>query len=455
MTALIYYMATTAADTNSGTSEGDAPVVNGTAATRSTNVYTLDGSPDLSSLTANVDAIHIVGETSGRGNDGTLFEITAIDDGADTVTVSPTPSGATSSITWAIGGAFATIDKGMQVVEPGDLGHPKATAAYTENATIVTIGTAGTGWIVFEGYTTTPGDGGQVTMDGSGLTNCLTQSASSADLYYSIRNFICDGCDAEGIDLNDGDNITFINVTASNNTGSGLVADDNCCFYKDLFDGNGDHGLDCDFDSLIACCEFTGNTNIACETFNDVIHYQNLFHDGAAGQQGIRTQSSGILAVLQCTLDGEGLTGGSHIGVNQTGANNSSTTVIMNSIIYDWTVGVDFSSGQENNTHGKSMSYGNLMNSNTTDRTFGEVGYSGTGWSTTAKGADITGAPAFTNEAGDDYTLGDASPALVAGIGGGPSVSATAYVDVGAFQKEPAAGGSASGVRNPLRGPVG
>src|SRR5210317_2245162 len=100
MTALVYYVDTGGADTNSGTSAGTSPIANGTAATRSTNVYTLDGSPDLSGVTPNVDAIHIVGETSGRGFDGTLFEITAVDDTGKTVTVDPTPTGGTSGLTW-------------------------------------------------------------------------------------------------------------------------------------------------------------------------------------------------------------------------------------------------------------------------------------------------------------------------------------------------------------------
>ena len=101
------------ADSNAGTSEG-AAIASGTAATRSGAVYTLDGSPDLSGVSPNIDAIRITGETSGNGYSTERFTITAVDNGAKTVTVSPTPTGGTSGLTWVIGGAFAKPFEGVR-----------------------------------------------------------------------------------------------------------------------------------------------------------------------------------------------------------------------------------------------------------------------------------------------------------------------------------------------------
>ena len=85
MAITFYVDGTSGSDNNSGSTTGTP--LTGTAATRSAAVYTLDGTPDLSGVTVNEDTIRINGETSGNGSTGDIFTITAVDDGADTVTV--------------------------------------------------------------------------------------------------------------------------------------------------------------------------------------------------------------------------------------------------------------------------------------------------------------------------------------------------------------------------------
>ena len=60
--------------------------------------------------------------------------------------------------------AWATIDHAMNTVVAGDKVWVKADGDYTETATIDTIGT-NVSPIVFAGYTSTPRDGGQATIE--------------------------------------------------------------------------------------------------------------------------------------------------------------------------------------------------------------------------------------------------------------------------------------------------
>ena len=87
-------------------------------------------------------------------------------------------------------------------------------------------------------------------------------------------------------------------------------------------------------------------------------------------------------------------------------ASSEANCFILDNIIYDCTVGVDIGA----NPVLPGLFYGyNLMNSNGTDYDTSAlpdlVGY-----------GDVSGAPAFTDEAGDDYTLGDGSAAIDTGI---------------------------------------
>ena len=332
--------------------------------------------------------------------------------------------------------AFLTIDKAMNTVSAGDLVYVKADGTYTENAVIDTAG-GRTTWIVYEGYTTTPGDGGQATIDASGLTNAITVGAiSGTDVFTVFRNFILDGADAEGYEGAAEEKIIFINTTFSNNSADGLECDNENIFYKCLFTGNGIYGADLDNNNMILYCTTHSNTDDGIHLVTGVVAH-TVTYNPASGKDGIvgGESSSTLYVVLNCTADGDNV---GSIGIKM--GNSACPTAQINNILHDWATGLG---GSAHNTDGPAISYGNLFNSNTANRdTNHEVGYSGTGWSTSAKGADINGAPAFTDEANDDYTLAAGSPALGAGVGGG-SVSITNYIDIGAHQKEPAAGGGA------------
>ncbi len=84
---------------------GPATALTGTSASYSTATVTLDGSPDLTNVaTDGSHVLYLVTSSSTR-----FFKITAKDNGAKTVTVTPNPAGTSSGLTWAIGGKRASI----------------------------------------------------------------------------------------------------------------------------------------------------------------------------------------------------------------------------------------------------------------------------------------------------------------------------------------------------------
>jgi hypothetical protein len=406
MAAKTFYVWTTGADTNSGSSEATTPIANGTAATRSGAVYTLDGTPDLSGVTANQDTIHIVGETSGRGNDGTIFEITAVDDGVDTVTVDPTPTGGTSGLTWAIGGAFATIDKSMNVVADKDTVYVKATATYDENADVVTAGSL-TGGITYEGYTTTPGDNGKpVWKNSSG--NALTDTVTFG--YYIFKNFDFDGSSSIGVNI--GSAYKFINCDFQNNGGTGCIGSSYINFIRCTSKSNSGNG----FQPTGSGCKVVGCV-IGDNTFRGInfnssiasIVYKTVIYGGNSGGSGEGILNCGDwMSIIGCTIDGDG-TSSDLISF----ATNEYPKLICDNILYDGGWGIDMMSTVGGEEWAAFVGY-NLVNSNSN----GDYTYS-TDANPIVGFGDVTSAPSFTDEANDDYTLATGSAAIDSGISPG------------------------------------
>lgn len=91
---------------------GPATALTGSNASFAAAVVTLDGSPDLSGVAVDGShALYLLTSTGVR-----FFKITAKDDGADTVTVTPNPAGTATGLTWAIGGKRASIGSASSVL---------------------------------------------------------------------------------------------------------------------------------------------------------------------------------------------------------------------------------------------------------------------------------------------------------------------------------------------------
>jgi hypothetical protein len=398
MTALTYYLDTGGADTNSGTSSGTSPIANGTAATRSTNIYTLDGSPDLSGVTPNVDAIHIVGETSGRGFDGTLFEITAVDNSAKTVTVTPTPTGGTSGLTWAIGGAFATVQKALDVVDNGDKVYIKG-GNYAGDNVVRTAGAARE-TIQLIGYTTAIGDYGQATIDGtSGSSQGINFGAGA--WYYSLQNLTVQNCTQRGI-LNSGNRCQYFNCRILNNGSNGMDAGAAAVLVNCEATGNSNAGFSLNTSTSVIGGASYSNSSSQIQGISGGVLYKTLIY-GSTGINDHGLSGTTAKAILGCTFDGE----------NQTADAIELTTMtqditVVDNIIYDWNVGLDWSASRDDAQ--QFIGY-NLLNSNNTDYEFTTnplIGY-----------GDVTGAPNFVDEANDDYRLATGSAAIDSGLSPG------------------------------------
>lgn len=317
---------------------------------------------------------------------------------------------------------WKTIDKAMNTVSAGDKVWVKASADYTETATIDTAGTKSSP-ITFEGYTSSTGDGGRATINGgaSRASGILDSLAANTRAYYVFKNFritnhtshgvntdqnhlVWKNCkfDANGTTSGHGylgrqamfENCEFSDNTLDgcniSNTGAGVFV--GCRFYRNTVDG-----LDCGVGLVCAFCEFFSNgaEAITCGQNND---------------------AGGLSAIINCTIDGDSKD--STTGV-LTNVSFHPEICIVNTVIYDCTTGVTADHGTSENH----ISRNNLVNSNTT-------AYSGFSTPT----GEVTSAPGFNNEAANDYRPGTGSALLLAGYDANQLESFSAAMDIGALQ---------------------
>lgn len=321
--------------------------------------------------------------------------------------------------------AWATIEKAMDTVAAGDTVYVKADGAYTETPTIDTVGTQ-VATITFEGYTSTPGDGGQATIDAeSTRAYCLDDTLANVSAFYVVKNFIFDRPTTAGALLSVRD-VIFKNCRFSNSTNTGCACDSRTMFENCLFDNNGGAGLDCTATGVVVCvgCRFDNNTGEGIETSGNIFVFYCTFAGNGADAIESLAGNSFFVVVVGCTVDGDSKT--TNTGVDL-GSTFWKSAILVNNIIYDCVEGVG-SVGQGTFF----ISRNNLLNNNTTD-------YPG-GTFQTFEG-EVTSAPQFEDEAGGDYSLGSASPALNAGFDGYLQNGSTQRADIGAIESTAAGAG--------------
>lgn len=175
---------------------GPATALTGTAASYALQVITLDGSPDLSGVdTTGLHVIYLQTTTGVR-----FFKITAVDDSADTVTVTGIVGGTATGLAWAIGGKrnspFDTDDDGS-----------------------TTSGLAA-GWTVDIEYTGSTYSGTGLTWQKDGNTTdgpiTYTSSSSTRPTLQSDS-----GANVDTINLDSADHIVISNLKVHNARGFG------------------------------------------------------------------------------------------------------------------------------------------------------------------------------------------------------------------------------------------
>jgi hypothetical protein len=314
---------------------------------------------------------------------------------------------------------WLTIDQAMAGLGDGDKVWVKATASYTETVDIDGHQATWNTPIVIEGYTSSTGDGGKVTIDGGAArASGIVESGFAGNTNYVFKNFIIQNHTSHGIDLNDVDRFTWKNCEfIGNGTVSGhgalvglLHAFENC-----KFNSNSADGCACQSNGIFIGCEFMSNGGSGLDGSGTTLAVFCTFFSNGTTAMDSGASHDVVTLMVNCTVDGDGKD--TVNGLNQSVAFRH-FGAIVNCILYDCTNGIDFSNGEA------FISRNNLVNSNTNNYINGAGTYSG----------EVTSAPAFVDEGSQDYALTVASPARDAGYDGSILAGGTQRMDIGSME---------------------
>lgn len=414
--ALTFYVDNVGGGSGYGGSSEGSPKASGTGASTSGTSATIDLSadlPDLSTVSIG-DTIRVNGRTDGIHNTD-IFGITAVDDTLDTVDVTPVPGSTTSGVTWAIGGAFNTIDRSMDVSSVGDKTWIKASASYNETVTMDFAGP-----LVFEGYTSVTGDGGHITIDGQNTrTNGIVDGTASTNIFYVFKNIDIINCSGNGVEIihnyitwkNCKFNTNALNGYHHNSVTAALSSFETCEFNDNgIYGFNG--GATRDRAAFIGC-DFYRNGIGGFRGAVAVFAYSTFF-DNPVYQ--INYSRGDIMVVINCTLDGKDK---DSIGINF-GVNNDIVATLVNTVIVGCATAFTVPSGI-----GEQMtSRSNCLFDNTTNYASGAF---------TLENEILTN-PMFNNRSIQDYRLNTGSPCIGAGYDGASLSGYPGGCDIGAYQ---------------------
>jgi hypothetical protein len=428
-----FYVQTTGATTNSGSTDTNSATLSGAAATVAGSVVTLDGSPDLSGIVtsgATQSTIYLAGATNSNQK---IFRITAVDDGADTVTVSGTPSGIGGTTSWAIGGRFvwtpASIEAALVAGDTVIINDDIATSA----SSIVTARVSGSnaaGFITVRGKTgtrpvlQTSGSGNPVFANASAFTGWRITNLEIRQTHASSGN---------GLNITTGWLVDNVKVTDA-----------------------GTHGVSCAASGWrVINCEIGGSGGgaIVGDGVNSAATGSVIgcyIHDcGGDGIQFSAADTSCIAinnVIDSCTARGIYISG-AHTG--QVGSN-----LIIGNTIYGCgdsgleVVDADVCATILNNIfqdNGNAAGESNIEWVAGTAEYFGyhshNILYDNTGADAstafiTLGATEFTTDPLMTDPANADFTLSTSSPAKAAGFPGTFLGGPTTYTDIGAVQRQ-------------------
>ena len=305
------------------------------------------------------------------------------------------------------GTAWATITRALDSAEgtrvlAGDTLYVRSSVTYAEDVPLDEVGAAGTP-IRIVGYTTTITDEGKVTINGG--TNCVLLGVATGGLFTKFENFIFDSATGTAVDYGIGaDNGVFQNCEFTNSA-AGFSGDNDFTFFRCVFSTNSGVAANLDQAGVFIECRFTANSGSPVVNCNNGVFAFCEFYNNAGNIQLSFDTNIGPHVVINCTFDGEN--NATSEGIVQDHATSPNPLVAINNILYDLGTGIRTDVAQTGSLY--HIIGNNLINSNTTDYAANCAN---------SIGGDVTGAPVFTNEAGDDYSLG-ASPAIDAGTDAG------------------------------------
>jgi len=344
MSVTMYAVSGVGNDLFSGSTTGATPIASGTGAATTTSSATVDlsaDSPDLSTV-ASGDTIRLNSRNDGKNTavvPTDIFEITSVNDGADTITVSPVPDSDTSGVTWAIGGAFATLNRLYKTADPGDTLYAKGIFNESLEMTNITAHASLTNPVRLIGYATTPGDGGMVTLD-SNYTKTHGIIPTNNDNYWIFENIrvtrftgegwrdasmstpmICIHCETDhcnGVNgFGVGRYVEFIDCYAHDNAGDGFKTSEQSFYINCVAVANSGNGF----------WAGGGNVYYGCAAIRNAI---------AGFWQNADLNHVGYM-MFNCLVDGSGIT---RTGIKIVHDDNSRQPSIFNTIVYGCESGI-------------------------------------------------------------------------------------------------------------------
>ncbi len=298
------------------------------------------------------------------------------------------------------GAAWLTLAYAATQAGAGDEVRVKGSSVALETLPIQTAGTA-TAPTLWIGYGSTFGDNGKVTIDGastraSGITDSISGSG-----YHVFRNFIIQNHTSHGIDISIRD-VIFVNCEIKNNGGRGANCNYAVSFVNCIITGNTLHGI-VHYAGTVVGCDVSSNGQRGCWNANaDGFYVGNTWFSNGLEAMYLTNGALGVICAAFNTVDGDGEDTTAGIEIVSGAAGHF---VLLNNILYDCGVGID---NQSTLDAGMIWADYNLLNGNSTDLN-----------SVNAGDNDVSGAPDFRDEAGNDYRLNPASPAVRAALGHG------------------------------------
>lgn len=398
------------------------------------------------------NCIHI---SAGSGFTTGWYEIHSTSGGIATLDRSA-GSAASTGGTWFEGGALKTLGQLNNVIARGNLAWMKAEAVVNITSTIsLTNVGAGTGSLAITsliGYTSTRGDGGQVTIQATSAFNGYMINLGGGSFPGVLfANFILNAnnegpANGVGYIQNNAPQTVEINLTVKNsnwNNGSGFGMNAHsicvrCTVQGDTGNALGaftlnQFGVRCLYCVAVGNSEpgfvFSGSTSNLDPVCVGCISANNTGASSDGFQIGI---DASIQALSNCVAYGNG-----RDGFRVTNSAGQGTALIFNSISYGNT-GFGF-----NLTNGAALSgyiwgFNNAYGSNT----------GGNLNNLTAGAGDVTlGSNPFVNAASDNFALSTTGITALGGLGfpGTLNVGGTGNLDIGALQHAVAAGSGPKG----------
>jgi len=302
-----------------------------------------------------------------------------------------------------------TIDSGCDLLANGDTLYVKASTTYKETVSLPGSGIAANPRTI-EGYTTTPGDGGVITVDGE---SSRADGFTSVFSYWVFKNIKVVNHTDNGFDFAGPDVMCFFNCTANSNADRGFFMDNYGHFYRCTANDNGVAGFWVDQYAVFNGCVAMDNGTNAFRAAAYGTVWINCM--GRGGSDAVMLGGT-FPIISHCTIDGNSEGAGVACAFMYYGM------LVNNNIICNCTTGVALSTSAYK---GPQSGEGNCFYNNTSNLQ---------NWS----GPDIietTSNPNFNGA--DDYTLAATSPC----VGRGYDVTgSTSAVDIGAYQLYVAAG---------------